>query len=235
MVTLYFYLQRINFKWRSAKLILPILLFCLPWLALPTTAKALEISAIDFHDQALKQCITKLSNKNHWHSSEQVTKIKCHGQGIKNIVDLNNFPNLNYLSLFNNQIINADLSSLTQLSYVNLANNQLTFITLSNLTQLKTLYVFKNRLTTINFTGLSSLKKIRATNNLLNKLDISPLVSLEKAYFFNNKLKDLSVKGMPKLKFIELRQNPMSDEVYDRYDEIDGITIVHDGNADDWK
>jgi len=204
-------------------------------LVLNFSAKALPIKEIKFRDLALAQCVKTLAEKNHWQSSEQVTKLKCHGKGINKLSDIANFAKLSYLSLFNNNIAEADLSSLTQLKYVNLANNKLTHIKLNNLAKLETLYVFKNKLMTISFVGLTALKKIRATNNRLNKLDISPLVSLEKAYFFDNKLKDLIVKGMTKLKFIELRQNPMPDEVYDRYDELNGITIVHDGNADDWK
>ncbi|MEY8198653.1 MAG: hypothetical protein RPS47_05385, partial [Colwellia sp.] len=96
-------------------------------------------------------------------------------------------------------------------------------------------FEIKNKLKKINFTGLKQLTKIRITSNKLTQLDISPLISLEKAYFFDNKLEDLIVAGLPKLKFIELRQNPMPDEVYDRYDALEGITIIHDGNADDWK
>lgn len=199
------------------------------------SVQARSINAMTFSDLALAQCVKTLAEQNHWQSNDQITKLKCHGKGIKKVDDIVNFPQLSYLSLFNNNIVEADLSSLTQLKYVNLANNKLADIKLNNLSHLETLYLFKNKLTTIDFSGLTALKKVRATNNRLNKLDISPLKSLEKAYFFDNKLKDLIVKGMPKLKFIELRQNPMTDEVYDRYDELDGITIVHDGNADDWK
>ena len=198
-------------------------------------SQAIELTKINYKDAALKQCIENIVAKQHWQNSEQVKKIKCHGKGIQQLEDLRYFPQLSYLSLFNNKIKHADLTSLTHLTYLNIANNQLTDLAVQGLSKLTTLYVFKNKLTTLDFSGLTALKKIRATNNQLNKLDLSPLLSLQKAYFFDNKLKDLVVKGLPKLTFIELRQNPMPDEVYDRYDELDGITIVHDGNADDWK
>jgi len=200
-----------------------------------TAIMAAPLNTLVFKDSALASCIKNNAVKNYWQNTEQVTRVKCHGKGIKTLDDLMYFPQITYLSLFNNNISEADLSGLTQLKYINIANNKLTRLNITHLAQLKTLYVFKNKLTTIDFSGLTALNKVRATNNLLDKLDISPLISLEKAYFFDNKLKDLRVKGMPKLIFIELRQNPMPDEVYDRYDEVEGITIVHDGNADDWK
>ena len=186
-------------------------------------------------DFALAKCINELASKNHWLTAKDVTKITCHGKGIQNLDDLTPFVNLKALSLFNNKISKADLRAFTQLTSLNIANNKLSHIQVTHLSQLHTLYLFKNQLTTLNFSGLSQLKKLRITNNKLFNIDISELASLEKAYFFDNKLEDLSLTGLEKLKFIELRQNPMPDEVYDRYDELEGITIIHDGNADDWK
>jgi len=211
------------------------LLTLLLWMVVINIATAVNMSSVMFKDEALAKCIKNLSERNHWKNSEQVTKITCHGKGIKNINGLAIFSQLKYLSLFNNALTSVDLQPFKHLHYLNIANNKLTQIKLENLAELNTLYLFKNKLTTIDFMGLSVLKKVRITNNLLQQLDLSPLISLEKAYFFDNKLKDLVVKDLPKLKFLEVRQNPMTDEVYDRYDELDGITIVHDGNADDWK
>ncbi|NQZ86164.1 MAG: hypothetical protein HRT54_01125 [Colwellia sp.] len=186
-------------------------------------------------DKALSDCITAKAKKHDWQTVEDIHTLKCHGLDIRSIEGLNALTQLKSLSLYNNKLENIDLRKFNQLEYVNIANNKLRTIYLTNLSHLHTLYLFKNKLVTVDFTGLNKLSKIRITNNLLSSLDISPLISLEKAYFFDNKLEELIVKGLPKLKFIELRQNPMPDEVYDRYDALDGITIVHDGNADDWK
>lgn len=186
-------------------------------------------------DKALMMCMEQLARSNQWQSVNDIDKLKCHGMDIKSIEGLNSAKNLNSLSLFNNQLKEIDLRSFSKLEYFNGANNKITSVKLSNLSHLKTLYLFKNKLKDIDFTGLKQLKKIRMTGNKLIGIDISPLVSLEKAYFFDNKMEDLKVSGLPKLKFIELRQNPMPDDVYDRYDALEGITIVHDGNADDWK
>ena len=154
---------------------------------------------------------------------------------ITTLEGLEMFINLEKLSLFNNHLTHADLSPFKKLKHLNVANNKLVNINIVGLLHLESLYLFKNKLVTVDFKGLSQLKKIRITNNKLKILDISALLSLEKAYFFDNKLQDLVVAGLPNIKFIELRQNPMPDEVYDRYDALEGITIIHDGNADDWK
>jgi len=196
---------------------------------------ATPIKQLVFQDNALTQCILSSAEKHNWQTALQISKLKCHGMKINSLTGISALNNLVHLSLFNNNIEQADLRALTKLESINIANNKLKTVNLTGLKNLTTLYLFKNKLLTVDFTGLSKLKKIRITNNLLNHIELSPLRSLEKAYFFDNKLEDLLLQGLPKLKFVEVRQNPMPDEVYDRYDELDGITIVHDGNADDWK
>ncbi len=186
-------------------------------------------------DSALQQCVQQHASKNNWQLLSDVDVLKCHGMNITSLEGLQVLSQLTSLSLYNNKLQQADLRAYNQLEHLNISGNKLKTVNVVGLNKLKTLYLFKNKLKTVDFKGLSQLKKIRITNNQLETLDISPLTALEKAYFFDNKLEDLVVKGLPKLTFIELRQNPMPDDVYDRYDAIDGITIVHDGNADDWK
>ncbi|ALO36368.1 hypothetical protein CMT41_17700 [Colwellia sp. MT41] len=186
-------------------------------------------------DEYLARCLTELVADTPAVAWHKLKKVKCHGKHIKQLDGLTVLTDLEHLSLFNNQLKVVDISSFKKLKFVNISNNQLVEVKLSGLSELTTLYLFKNKLRSINLTGLGKLKKIRITNNQLVDINISALTSLEKAYFFDNKLEDLVLAGLTKLKFIELRQNPMPDEVYDRYDEMEGITIIHDGNADDWK
>jgi len=186
-------------------------------------------------DKNLAKCIAKSAANKPEVNWRELKKVKCHGKNIKQLHGLTALSQLEHLSLFNNQLKEADISTFKHLTFVNISNNQLAHIKLTGLSELTTLYLFKNRLTSINFLGLTKLKKMRITNNLLVDINIDPLVSLEKAYFFDNKLEELQLDGLPKLGFVELRQNPMPDEVYDRYDKMEGITIIHDGNADDWK
>ena len=190
---------------------------------------------VQFADPQLAACVEANLVESNTKQLHLLEKLKCHGKGIERLDGLESLTQLQYLSLFNNKLKAVDVSGLTQLTYLNLANNRLQSVKLHGLQQLETLYLFKNKLTHVDFNGLSRLKKLRITNNQLKGIDISELISLEQGYFFDNQLEDLDLSGLANLSFIELRQNPMPDEVYDRYDAIEGITIVHDGNADDWK
>ncbi|GLR72164.1 leucine-rich repeat domain-containing protein [Agaribacter marinus] len=190
---------------------------------------------VDVADQALSECISKAMKKAKVEESTKLNKLKCHNKGIKNIDGIQAFTGLTSLSLFGNSIVNADLTPLSKLTHLNLAKNKLKSLSIRALPSLETLYLFKNELQTLDFTGVSSLKKMRIMQNNLNALDITPLLSLEEAYLWDNKLEDLQITGLNKLKFLDVKQNPMPDELYDFYDKQKGITISHDGNADDWK
>jgi Leucine-rich repeat (LRR) protein len=190
---------------------------------------------IAIEDIALRTCIEQLMEKEGVSLPEQLTNLKCHHKSIKSVSGIEQFANLESLSLFGNSIAKADLTSLKSLKHLNLAKNQLTNIQINGLKHLETLYLFKNKLSTINFDGVLSLIKMRIMQNELNQLDISPLQSLTEAYLWDNQLEDLQIKGLQNLEFLDVKQNPMPDELYDFYDQQSGITISHDGNADDWK
>ncbi len=196
---------------------------------------AVAIKEMHFNDPAFANCVYSAAEKNHWENAEQVTKLKCHSMAIVDAQEVINFTNLQFLSLYNNQLSQLNISQLINLEELNLANNQLTSLQIHDLKRLKKLYLFRNQLKTLNLTGLSQLHTVRLMQNQLELLDISPLVKLKTGYFFDNKLKDLAITGLKELEFLDVRQNPMPDELYDFYDQQEGIVISHDGNADDWK
>ncbi|GLX78339.1 hypothetical protein tinsulaeT_16790 [Thalassotalea insulae] len=193
------------------------------------------IKDIKFKDPAFAACVHQTAEKNNWHSAYDVTRLKCHSMEITNAQEVTQFSNLTYLSLYNNALSNLDLTSLNNLMELNLANNQLEQLKIQGLSHLQKLFLFRNRLKTINLQGLNELHTIRLMQNRLTTLDITPLLKLKTGYFFDNKLEDLSITGLKQLEFLDVRQNPMPDELYDFYDKQEGIVISHDGNADDWK
>lgn len=184
-------------------------------------------------DKALKECISKQIKPDQ--SADDITKIRCHSKGIKKLSGLEVFKNLQSLSLFNNRIEEADFTSFEKLEFINIAKNRLNSLQVNQLKKLQTLFAFKNRLETVNLQGLSSLTKLRMMENKLRTLNISELTALESAYLYNNNLEHLTIEGLNALSFLDVKQNPMPDELYDFFDEQEGIVIVHDGNADDWK
>lgn len=185
-------------------------------------------------DPALKTCIHKALEKGHL-NPDALTALKCHSKKIENLDGLNQFTNLTSLSLFNNKIIRADLSAFTKLETLNLAKNKLTFLYVKNLSALESLYAFQNKLTEVDLTGLTALKKLRLAQNKITELNTQDLSALESAHLFDNQMEDLDIRPMVKLTFMDVKQNPMPDELYDFFDEQEGVVISHDGNADDWK
>ena len=211
------------------------LVFALLFLVSILVSGAYGSALVGITDPALRVCIEKAMAKADITSPEALKKLKCHNKGVRTLAGIADFTDLEELSLFGNKIEQADLSGLSQLVSLNLAKNKLQILVITGLSRLETLHLFKNELSTINFEGLSSLRKMRLMQNKLSSLDILPLVSLQDAYLWDNQLEDLQITGLGKLEFLDVKQNPMPDALYDFYDEQTGITISHDGNADDWQ
>jgi Leucine-rich repeat (LRR) protein len=88
-----------------------------------------------------------------------------------------------------------------------------------------------------NLTSLSLFNnKIETANvSALSKLSTLNIAKLESAHLFDNQMEDLDIVPLVNLTFMDVKQNPMPDELYDFFDEQEGVVISHDGNADDWK
>lgn len=199
------------------------------------SVSAQSLSDFTWTDRSLQVCVNKSALQNGWTDIQHVTKLKCHKMKISHAQELAKLTALKELSLFSNQISKLDLTALTQLESLNIANNRLTELDISGLHKLQTLYLFRNNLRQIDLAGLTSVTKIRLMQNKLTELDITSLTALQEGYFFDNQLEDLQITGLTKLTFLDVKQNPMPDELYDFYDEQEGIVISHDGNADDWQ
>ncbi|WP_395338865.1 leucine-rich repeat domain-containing protein [Ningiella sp. W23] len=196
---------------------------------------AYSISGANMVDTALSACVNSALEDAGLSDISTLTRLKCHKKGISDLSGIEALSGLEHLSLFANDITEADLSSLVHLRYLNLAKNKIERLNISGLQHLETLFLFKNELTELDLSGLRSVQKMRMMENKLERLDISELESLEEAYLWDNQLEDLDITALTNLRFLDVKQNPMPDELYDFYDEQEGITISHDGNADDWK
>ena len=187
-------------------------------------------------DVGLQACITGAMEKNGWQIPQDVTHLKCHGKKIKSLKGLGAYSNIRSLSLHNNLLrkLDVDLSSFTQLTTLNLARNKLKSVTLQSLGLLEKVYLFDNQLTDIHLSGLPKLKVIKVNNNRLKIFSYEYLPALKKIYLFNNKLEHIDIHHFESLEYMDCRENPMSDELYDEMDLISEITFLHDGNAEDW-
>lgn len=192
---------------------------------------------VDFSvsDTNFKQCLIALAQKNNWSSLDMVTKIECHSQSITVVDGLNQFPQLQSLSLYNNQITQVSIQNLPGLRHINLAKNSLKTIELTGLPALEELYVFNNKLTDLALNHLPKLKLLKANENQLLAFTYSELPELEKIYLFNNKIVTLDIYHLPQMHYMDCRQNPMPTKLYDEMNALKGVTFLHDGNAKDWQ
>lgn len=193
-------------------------------------------SQIEVEDAELRKCLIKIGRANNWTSAGEFVAIKCHGEGIKSLTGLEQFANLESLSLYNNKIKQADLvlAQFPKLTTLNLARNQLTELSLQNSTSLQSLYVFANELESLTVNNLARLEIVKSHNNRIETFTYSNTPELAKVYIFNNQLKFVDIYNLPSLQYMDCRENPMPDELYDEMDKMEDKTILHDGNAEDW-
>ncbi|PCI47013.1 MAG: hypothetical protein COB43_12395 [Oceanospirillales bacterium] len=193
-------------------------------------------ATFDVQDRALHACLQALAENNGWSKPEDVTEIKCHSKDIHSIAGVEQFTQLQSLSLYNNKLeqLDVDLTLLKQLKTLNLARNNLTRLNLTNLPSLSELYLFDNQLETLTLSNLVELKTLKTNNNKIEHFTYLNMSQLEKVYIFNNKLATVDIYSLPKLQYMDCRQNPMPDSLYDEMDKKNDVTFLHDGNAEDW-
>lgn len=209
------------------------------WLVLCVCMSSFYMSsALSFEvvlaDARFAECVKALAQKKHWKTVNDVTEINCNNKKITSIEGIEQFKNLAVLSLYKNKIKKATISSLPLLTSLNLARNELIHINVHELPLLETMYVFGNKLTALELTNLANLKVIKANSNLLETVTFKNTTNLEKIYIFDNKLETVDIYGLPNMKMMDCRQNPMPDPLYEEMDKMTAVTFFHDGNADDW-
>jgi Leucine-rich repeat (LRR) protein len=185
-------------------------------------------------DSKLKQCLLELQVSKGWTSIDQVHSINCNNQKISTLDGLAAFTALDELSLYNNHVTSLKCESFPQLKSLNLAKNDITSFYCSDHLKLETLIIFSSRLITLELNNLPNLQTLKANNNVIESFKYQSLPSIEKLYLFNNQLKDIDIYQLPALKYMDVRENPMPDKLYDEMDKLIGITVLHDGNAEDW-
>ncbi len=194
--------------------------------------------AADFQvpDAALQQCLQELAHTNHWSQPSDFKKIDCHGLGIESAQGLVQFSQIEELSLYNNKLdrFDIDLSQFQSLKTLNLARNNLISVGIADAPILETVYLFSNRIDTLQLANLAELREIKTHNNKIESFHYSNAPKLKKIYIFNNKLKTIDIHNLPNLEYMDCRQNPMPNELYDEMDRMQGTTFLHDGNAEDW-
>ncbi len=211
-----------------------LLAICYCFLALFAHTSAAQTFSVS--DPKLQQCLQSIAKKEQWRQPADFIDIKCHGNNIRSLQGLEAFTNVVMLSIYNNKLsrIDVDLTRLKQLKTLNLARNNIEQAELAKLESLEKVYLFSNGLRSLKLGGLTKLKEIKANNNKISDFHYVDLPRLEKMYIFNNELETINIYDLPSLQYMDCRENPMPDELYDEMDQLEHITFLHDGNAEDW-
>lgn len=213
-----------------------LLLIALVLLASSAKAQALKPElSLNFADPNLQQCVQEIISKKQWQALEQITSIECHSKNIRSLDGIEQLVNLQKLSLYNNNLTRAEVTKLPTLRHLNLAKNQIAQVTLAQLPSLAELYLFGNRLQEFQLQQLPALKLLKINDNRIVMFSYQDLPALEKIYMFNNLMEHVDIYHLPAMTYMDARQNPMPDPLYEEMDKIIGVTFLHDGNAEDWQ
>jgi hypothetical protein len=90
-------------------------------------------------------------------------------------------------------------------------------------------------MTALELAGLPKLKLLKINDNQIVQFTYKDLPALEKIYMFNNVMEHVDIYHLPAMTYMDARQNPMPDPLYEEMDKLKGVTFLHDGNAEDWQ
>lgn len=201
------------------------------FLVVSNTACALDLN---IKDEKLRYCVQQTAAKNNWQTVQDITVLECHNQNIASIDGIEQFTNLQKLSLYNNVISEFPALKLPKLTQLNIAKNKLISLQLKDLPELDNFLAFGNQLKTLELRNLPKLKTFKANNNQITDFIYADLPELEKLYMFDNKMVTIDIYRMPKMTYMDVRQNPMPDKLYEDMDKLKGVTFLHNGNTKDW-
>lgn len=185
-------------------------------------------------DARLQACLEELAKQHGWNEPGDFQAVQCHNRGIESLDGLEAFTQVTSLSLYNNRLQVVQLRNFSRLQLLNVARNEVRQLELSQLPALGKLYFFDNRILTLALADLPALAELKGNNNGMKTFTYSTLPQLQKIYLFNNLMETIDIHNLPALKYMDVRQNPMPDELYEKMDAMSGITFLHDGNAEDW-
>lgn len=186
-------------------------------------------------DPALRQCVGELASQKGWQQLADAHEVSCHSRAIHTLDGVQHLSQLETLSLHNNALTDVSLRDMPQLKRLVLSRNRLKTLQLHNMPLLGELFFFDNMLTQLDLKDMPNLTLLKGNANQLSRFRYASLPMLEKIYLFNNKLPDIDIDHLPALRYMDVRQNPMPDELYQRMDKMNNVTFLHDGNAADWK
>ncbi len=126
-------------------------------------------------------------------------------------IDVSNNLNLRYLYITDNNLTNINISQNERLHSLNLSGNNISAIDISQNTSLQYLYLFKNTISSLNVTNHIQLKHLGCSYNSLTTIDISQNTLLESLQVSDNYLNSLNIENNTLLELLSCSDNYLTD------------------------
>ncbi|WBX68825.1 T9SS type A sorting domain-containing protein [Tenacibaculum dicentrarchi] len=161
--------------------------------------------------------------------AENSKYLRLTNKGISDLSGIENFSNLEGLTVNKNQLISIDLTKNTKLKLINLSDNKISNINITNNLDLKSFSIRNNKLTDINIATNLNLTSLDVFNNNIQSIDISKNVLLtnlnvasnfslgqlnitknvllKHLYAFNNGLTEIDISNNTNLVTLNVMQN----------------------------
>ena len=131
---------------------------------------------------------------------ENISQLILDNRNISDITGIEHFTDLDYLSMFNNNLSTIDISNNLKLTYLDVSRNNLNDLDVSMLSDLENLDLSNNTISSIDLSNNTSLIRVLCADNQLANLDLTSLVNLEYLNCRdNNNLSSLILTGVVNL------------------------------------
>ena len=204
-----------------------------------TSAKVVKVDKAHFPDKNFRKYVSEMCDENSdgWLSEREIRKkkkVKLYElgkkMGIRSLVGIEYFTELEYLfcphnkltkldlskckaltSLFcyDNRLTKLDVSGYKALTSLGCESNQLTKLDVSGCKKLDYLNCNDNRLAKLDVSGCKKLENLNCNDNRLTKLDMSKNKELTSLYCKYNKLRKLNVSGCTELTNLSCQYNEL--------------------------
>lgn len=211
-------------------------LFLMPaFLSLQVNADGgVAINSSNFPDSGFRAAVSSYDTDHNGVLSDAecnaVSNIHCENMGVRSLQGIQYFPNITGLWCLNNNISSMDLSHNTHLVGIWCSNNNFTSLDFTGLPELEWVYCFDNDLRSLNVSNNPNLAYLECNSNPnLGTLDVSHNTKLENLFCsscgltslnvsnnpmlceldcFKNNLTSLNLSACPKLKRLDIWDNP---------------------------
>ena len=179
-----------------------------------------ELSYTDFPDPIFRDCIA-MNQMNQKVSFDQLKSIQCRAnmglihenKKIKNLKGIENFINLERITISNHDIQSIDLEPFKNLYLAELEGNKIKSIKVAN-KNLRNLYLKGNKIDSLNLEYAPNIRTLMLQNNELKDLNISKLEKLRVLDVSSNQLKKIQLAQAPYIESIQLNNNPWNEESF---------------------